>query len=146
MVTPPQLSRNHELATLVGHFTKECPKNKAYGNWANEAEQMVRQGRNNGCAANHINLDTGTLVHRWFVPQSADTGGTVAMWNTTGTQYYPTAQVEIELDGRSYKTEVAVSERRYLTRNGCASVAPFSGILEMRRSSTVKRTTSTERR
>ena len=33
------------------------------------------------------------------------------MRNTTGTQYYPTAEVTIELDGRCYQREVAVSEQ-----------------------------------
>ena len=38
------------------------------------------------------------MVHWRFVPVAADTGKTVSMRNTTGTQAYPTAVVTIELD------------------------------------------------
>ena len=33
------------------------------------------------------------------------------MWNTTGTQTYPTAVVTIDLDDHHYEKEVAVSEK-----------------------------------
>ena len=45
------------------------------------------------------------------MPKAADTGRTVSMRNTTGTQSYPTAIVTIELDGHHYEKEVAVSEQ-----------------------------------
>ena len=51
------------------------------------------------------------MVHWRFVPVAADTGKTVSMRNTTGTQAYPTAVVTIELDDYQYKREVAVSEQ-----------------------------------
>ena len=52
-----------------------------------------------------------TLVCRKFVPVSGTTGRFVEMQNTTGTQRYTKAVVEIELDGYCYNKEVAVSEQ-----------------------------------
>ena len=97
-----------------GHLARECPTHRTFRNGAKNTERMVRAGRINGRIARHIHLDTGsslTLVQRRFIPESEETGRTVAMRNTTGTQYYPTAEVTIELDGRCYQREVAVSEQ-----------------------------------
>ena len=52
-----------------------------------------------------------TLVNRRFVPQVSNTGRWVSMCNTTGTQRYPVARVEIEIDGEQYVGEVAVSDK-----------------------------------
>ena len=76
-------------------------------------EAVVRQGKINGGCATRVYLDTGsslTLVHRRFVPSAVDTGKQIMMRNTTGTHQYPIAVATIELDGRSYTKEVAVSD------------------------------------
>ena len=56
---------------------------------------------------------TLTSVHRKFVAEAQTTGHTVTMRNTEGQQRYPTAVVQIQLDGQAYTCtrEVAVASR-----------------------------------
>ena len=63
---------------------------------------------------NKIQVDTGstlTSVHRKFVVEAQTTGHTVTMRNTEGQQRYPTAVMQIQLDGQAYTREVAVASR-----------------------------------
>ena len=61
-----------------------------------------------------VHVDMGgtlTSVHRKFVVEAQMTGCTVTMRNTEGQQRYPTAVVQIQLDGQAYTREVAVASR-----------------------------------
>ena len=97
-----------------GHFARDCPQTTYRNDQGAEQRKMIRRGQINGHAVERIHLDTGsslTLVHRRFVPETANTGRVVMMRNTTGTQTYPTAIVKIELDNHCYEKEVAISEQ-----------------------------------
>ena len=97
-----------------GHFARDCPQTSYRNDQGAEQRKMIRRGQINGHAVERIHLDTGsslTLVHRRFVPETANTGRVVTMRNTTGTQTYPTAIVKIELDNHCYEKEVAISEQ-----------------------------------
>ena len=94
-----------------GHYARDCPDKTTYGNredTGGHTSKLVRQGQINGYPANRIHLDTEssmTLAHSRFVRTAAHLRS-VEMRNTTGTQTYPT----IELDGLNHIKEVAVSD------------------------------------
>ena len=68
-------------------------------------------GRVNGVKTDRIQSSTLTSVHRKFVVEAQTIGRTVMMRNTEGQQRYPTAVMQIQLDGQAYTREVAVASR-----------------------------------
>ena len=96
-----------------GHYARDCMA-RSFGNKLQLSARLIRQGAVNGIRTDRIQVDSGsslTSVHRKFVTDAQLTGRQVTLRNTEGPHTYPTAVVTIDLDGQSYKREVAVSSQ-----------------------------------